>query len=235
MKKLLLLSGTLFFALCSYGQEFDQSKVDRKRYDKIVQRRVNSRFLFRKHSDYSYLYIYTLDLNIPPDSIARGNDSLYQALKTVDTSEKFLKLIKTPDYNSRLFWRNNIWNILVYDSDYNIQAVMVPPRREIIDDIDHYNFMRIFPAVLLDRYGIMQAHSKYKWDYITQIYNMCNNMLCLFGVKDNVVYVLDTYTVPASNNCSEKWEWPTYEEFLEKYGFDALWKYALSKVISPLE
>ena len=108
MKHILSIIIAIGWTCSCLGQGLDLSKVDFNRYDKIAQRSIDRHFLFRKHADYAFMYVFKLYTELPPSSERFANDSLYQAVKALDTSEKLLKAICPPDYEQKQFWKNNI-------------------------------------------------------------------------------------------------------------------------------
>ena len=68
------------------------------------------------------MYVFKLYTELPPSSERFANDSLYQAVKALDTSEKLLKAICPPDYEQKQFWKNNIHNIIVYDKTLAVKG-----------------------------------------------------------------------------------------------------------------
>ena len=115
MKHILSIIIAIGWSCSCLGQGLDLSKVDFNRYDKIAQRSIDRHFLFRKHADYAFMYVFKLYTELPPSSERFANASLYQAVKALDTSETLLKDISTPAYEQTQFLKNNFQNFNVFD------------------------------------------------------------------------------------------------------------------------
>lgn len=58
MKHILSIIIAIGWTCSCLGQGLDLSKVDFNRYDKIAQRSIDRHFLFRKHADYAFMYVF---------------------------------------------------------------------------------------------------------------------------------------------------------------------------------
>jgi len=222
MKHILSIIIAIGWTCSCLGQGFDLSKVDFNRYDKIAQRSIDRHFLFRKHTDYAFMYVFKLYMELPPSSERFGNDSLYQeAVKALDTSEKLLKAICPPDYEQKQFWKNNIHNIIVYDKTLAVKGCMEPPKKRIYEDWEgldfRHNSTSTFTAAGFSSHNsaVIRAYISNKWDYIFTLNDSDSSLRFYFAAKDGIVYVIDFFR--------DIFGTYTYEEYLARYGFDDIW------------
>ena len=227
MKHILSIIIAIGWTCSCLGQGLDLSKVDFNRYDKIAQRSIDRHFLFRKHADFAFMYVFKLYTELPPSSERFANDSLYQAVKALDTSEKLLKAICPPDYEQKQFWKNNIHNIIVYDKTLAVKGCMEPPKKRIYEDLEvlhfRHNSTSTFTAARFSNHNsaVIRAYISNKWDYIFTLNDSHQplNVYLYFAVKNGIVYVIDLFR--------DTFGTYTYEEYLARYGFDDIWIYAI--------